>query len=184
MYIVKWLVISIVLINFVDASAQFEDQLEMEFVISNQDLTLVFLVFIVAVVGVCIFLTRDIILRKKTRYDYEDLESKKDKTYEKYHSDWNDDYEEMGSRKNTTKYEEFARDIQNSKLPDYYKILELSKDATPEEIKKQYRELAKKSHPDKTGDEESKIMADINKAYEVLSDVELRSKYDNYLDNL
>lgn len=73
--------------------------------------------------------------------------------------------------------------MQDENLPDYYSILKIPRDATPEEIKQQYRKLAKKLHPDKTSNKDAKdIMAEINKAYEILSDSELRSRYDKYLD--
>lgn len=172
------------ILSFMQATAQTEnEQLEMELVVSNEDLTLLFVAFIVAVAGTCVFLARDVILRKKTNYDYEEFESKKDKTYEKYHSDWSDDYEELGARKNISMDKEFKEAAKNSELPDYYKILGLARDATQEEIKRQYRKLAKKSHPDKTKDEEAReIMTGLNKAYEVLSDRELRAKYDSCLD--
>lgn len=176
-------IISPTVISFVQATAQSDRELEMEFVISSGELILLFTVFGLAVAGVCIFLARDIILRKKTLYDSKEFESKKDKTYEKYHSGWGDDYEEVGTRKNTSIDEEFRKAAQNSELPDYYKVLGLPRDATQEDIKKQYRVLAKKSHPDKTGHGGSKeIMAGINEAYEVLSDQETRAKYDGFLD--
>ncbi len=63
---------------------------------------------------------------------------------------------------------------------DYYKILGVDKKASQAEIKKAYRKLAVKYHPDKTkGDKalEEKFK-DINEAYEVLSDPEKREKYD------
>ena len=47
-------------------------------------------------------------------------------------------------------------------LPDYYKILEISRTASQEEIKKRYRELAKKLHPDKSKDKSTEdTMAEI-----------------------
>ncbi len=61
---------------------------------------------------------------------------------------------------------------------DYYKILGVSKDADQNEIKKAYRKLAHKHHPDKGGDEEK--FKKINEAYQVLSDEEKRSKYDRF----
>ena len=61
---------------------------------------------------------------------------------------------------------------------DYYKILGVSKDASPEEIKKAYYKLAHKYHPDKGGDE--KKFKEINEAYQVLSDKEKRAQYDRY----
>ncbi|MGM0441469.1 MAG: molecular chaperone DnaJ [Elusimicrobiota bacterium] len=65
---------------------------------------------------------------------------------------------------------------------DYYDILGVSKDASQDEIKKAYRKLALKYHPDRTdGDEESQEkFKEINQAYEVLSDTEKRKKYDRF----
>jgi len=65
---------------------------------------------------------------------------------------------------------------------DYYKILGLSKNATENEIKKAYRKLARKYHPDlnpndKTAEQKFK---EINEANEVLSHPENRKKYDTY----
>lgn len=64
---------------------------------------------------------------------------------------------------------------------DYYKILGLEKTATPEAIKKTYRKLAQKYHPDKNpGNKESENkFKDVSEAYEVLSDKDKRAKYDN-----
>ena len=55
---------------------------------------------------------------------------------------------------------------------DYYKILELDKSATTEQIKKAYRKLARKYHPDLNPDnkEANKMFQQINEAHEVLSD--------------
>lgn len=64
---------------------------------------------------------------------------------------------------------------------DYYKILELSKNATDDDIKKAYRKLALKYHPDKNnspGAEES--FKEVAEAYEVLSDKKKREVYDQY----
>ena len=65
-------------------------------------------------------------------------------------------------------------------MPNYYKILGIEIDATPEDIKKNFRELAKKTHPDKTKKDSEQEMIKINKAYEILSDKESREKYDRY----
>lgn len=65
---------------------------------------------------------------------------------------------------------------------DYYKILEIDKTATPEDIKKAYRKLARKLHPDlNPNDKEAhKKFQQLNEANEVLSDPEKRKKYDKY----
>ena len=64
---------------------------------------------------------------------------------------------------------------------DYYEILGLSKNATEQEIKKAYRTLAKKYHPDmnKEANAEEKFK-EVQEAYEVLSDEQKRSNYDQF----
>lgn len=65
---------------------------------------------------------------------------------------------------------------------DYYEVLGVSKDASDEEIKKAYRALAKKYHPDMNKDDknaEAKFK-EVNEAYSVLSDAQKRSAYDQY----
>jgi curved DNA-binding protein len=67
----------------------------------------------------------------------------------------------------------------NEKFVDYYKILDIDIEATQEEIKHKYIELAKKYHPDqKTGNTE--LFQLISKAYELLSNKETRKEYDLY----
>jgi len=65
---------------------------------------------------------------------------------------------------------------------DYYKILDLKKSASIDDIKKAYRKLARKYHPDlnPNNDEANKKFQQINEANEVLSDPEKRKKYDKY----
>jgi curved DNA-binding protein len=65
---------------------------------------------------------------------------------------------------------------------DYYKILGLDKNATADDIRKAYRKLARKHHPDlNPNDKEAhKKFQQINEANEVLSDPEKRKKYDQY----
>lgn len=60
----------------------------------------------------------------------------------------------------------------------YYDILGVKRSATPAEIKKAYRKLARTHHPDAGGDEET--FKRINEAYEVLSDPEKKKNYDRY----
>jgi molecular chaperone DnaJ len=61
---------------------------------------------------------------------------------------------------------------------NYYDILGVKKDATSDEIKKAFRRLARKHHPDTGGDEEK--FKQVNEAYEALSDSEKRAQYDQY----
>mmetsp|Transcript_3344 Transcript_3344/g.5083 ORF Transcript_3344/g.5083 Transcript_3344/m.5083 type:complete len:516 (-) Transcript_3344:242-1789(-) len=71
--------------------------------------------------------------------------------------------------------------LKQSKEKNYYKILGVQRNAASKEIKKAYRELALKWHPDKNPDnaeEAEKMFQDISEAYEVLSDKETRAKYD------
>ncbi len=65
---------------------------------------------------------------------------------------------------------------------DYYEVLEVSRDATPEEIKRAYRRLARKHHPDvNSGDEKAEArFKEINEANEVLSDPQKRANYDRF----
>ena len=65
---------------------------------------------------------------------------------------------------------------------DYYELLEINKSADKSAIKKAYRNMAKKYHPDKNpGDNEAEeIFKAVNEAYQVLSDEEKRSIYDRY----
>lgn len=62
---------------------------------------------------------------------------------------------------------------------DYYEILGVSRSAGNKEIKKAYRKLAHKHHPDKAGGNEAKFK-EINEAYQVLSDKKKRSQYDQF----
>ncbi len=62
---------------------------------------------------------------------------------------------------------------------DYYQILGVSRDASLEEIKKAFRKLAHKYHPDKEGGDEEKFK-EINEAYQVLSDEKKRRQYDQF----
>lgn len=64
---------------------------------------------------------------------------------------------------------------------DFYAILEVSPHASADEIKRAYRKMAKRYHPDSNGGEDtSESFQQVNRAYEVLSDPRLKSKYDMF----
>ena len=150
-----------------------------EYNISQEDLILTFTIASIVVVGIFVYLARNIILRKKTEYDESNLASKQDRDYEKYHSDWTDE-EIFGSRKSTINANEL-REMHNKKsLPDYYSVLGLTDNASGVEIKNQYRKLAKQYHPDRNNESTQEKMSEINKAYEVLSDAVLKVEYDKF----
>jgi len=153
-----------------------------ELVVSDTDLTIIFSGFIIAVIAIFLYLARHQILRKKLEYDKDDFESKKNRDYEKYHSDWtSDDY--IGKKRKSKDDEEYIKSLKNSNFTDYYKILKIPQTATHDQIKNQFRLLVKEWHPDRNPDSSTKEkMAEINKAYEVLSDKKRRKNYDKYFD--
>ncbi|MGB3652170.1 MAG: DnaJ domain-containing protein, partial [Rivularia sp. (in: cyanobacteria)] len=69
-----------------------------------------------------------------------------------------------------------------SDFKDYYQVLGVSKNASQDDIKKAYRKLARKYHPDlNPGDKQAENrFKEINEAQEVLCDPEKRQKYDKY----
>src|SRR5438093_7442124 len=64
---------------------------------------------------------------------------------------------------------------------NYYAILGVPIDADSETLKRAYRQLARKYHPDLTGPEGAVMMKRINRAYDVLSDPEKRLNYDTII---
>ena len=150
--------------------------------LTESDQITIFAIAAIIIIGALIFLARGSFIRKKTEYDIGEWESKKNRDYEKYHSEWmNDEVSFERTGKDKLSDEEFRKSLLNENIPDYYAILQVSKDASQDEIKKQFRLLAKKWHPDKkqSNDAEEK-MAQINMAYEVLSDHKRRKMYDQH----
>ena len=165
---------------FYDSGAQINPPSAVsDYYISSEDLYLTFAISIIIVAGVFIYLARHIILQKKTSYDDVKLDSKKDRDYEKYHSEWSEE-EIFGSRKINTEAKEFREMYNDNLLPDYYLVLGLTNDSSQSEIKNQYRKLAKQYHPDRNKDSSEEKMAQINKAYEILSDKKLKAEYDKF----
>jgi len=70
-------------------------------------------------------------------------------------------------------------------VKDYYKILEISINATKDDIKKAFRSLAKKYHPDRNVNDENALIKfqEVNEAYEVLSNEDSRKDYDKKISN-
>lgn len=68
-------------------------------------------------------------------------------------------------------------------MDDYYKILQVERTASIDEIKKSYRKLVKKFHPDQNPNNENaeKIFAKISEAYDTLSNTEKKASYDKRL---
>ena len=65
---------------------------------------------------------------------------------------------------------------------DYYEVLGVDKNASPDEIKKAYRKLAMKYHPDQNPGDKSaeEKFKEVNEAYEILSDADKKSRYDQF----
>ena len=69
-------------------------------------------------------------------------------------------------------------------MVDYYKVLGISNNASADEIKNAFRQLAKQYHPDKNlSQDTTAVFQKINEAYNVLSNKELRAKYDAAISN-
>jgi hypothetical protein len=87
-------------------------------------------------------------------------------------------------KRNERKHEAHKKSAGSTKddtRPYYYKVLDVSTDASRDEIKKAYRRLSMLYHPDASTDPDAeKKMKEINKAHDVLSDPDKRARYDNF----
>ncbi|KAJ2906828.1 hypothetical protein MKZ38_010326 [Zalerion maritima] len=95
--------------------------------------------------------------------------------------EWKTVHEMDPSDHNAAKeYRNAQKELKKSERKDYYAILEVSKTATADDIKKAYRKKAIKFHPDKNPDdpEAAEKFKEISEAYETLSDPQKRSRYD------
>ena len=66
-------------------------------------------------------------------------------------------------------------------MDDYYDILNVKKGSSKNEIKKAYRKVAMKFHPDRNNNTTDNLFKNILHAYQIISDTEKRLNYDNYL---
>ncbi|KAF8283362.1 putative DnaJ chaperone protein [Trypanosoma cruzi] len=65
-------------------------------------------------------------------------------------------------------------------MTDYYQSLELPRDATQEQIRRNYRQLALRFHPDRAGPEGAERLKEVQSAYEVLLNPQKRKIYDRF----
>ena len=94
-----------------------------ELVVSDTDLTIIFSGFIIAVIAIFLYLARHQILRKKLEYDKGDFESKKNRDYEKYHSDWAS-YDYIGKERKSKDDKEFRKSIPELSIDDSIRLEE------------------------------------------------------------
>ena len=126
----------------------------------------------------------------KRTWGYQYTQEEKDKDQRRW-EEWEREFEEECEREeqemNETweEFRRFAEEFNNRfGIGKYYKVLELDTNATLEQIKARYRELALKWHPDKHQNDPTfrdEMIKKINEAYETLKDPVKRRKYDNSL---
>lgn len=145
--------------------------------------------------------------KKEERYlnDLKKLESKYQKNYERLEKEYQrkfEQYREYLEREFWKRWNEYKsgnydfdevfeeeseeKQAQESKIFDtaknYYDVLQVSKNATIEQIKKQFRKLILQYHPDRNkSPEANEICIDLYEAYETLSDPDKRAQYDEYV---
>jgi len=107
--------------------------------------------------------------------------------YEKSVADYEKICQMEKTKENLTALKHAKLELKKSKRKDYYKILGVSKDSSDDEIKKAYRKMALKEHPDRCQDEELKqekesAFKEIGEAYSTLSDPKKKAAYDSGKD--
>ena len=166
-------------INFEIVNENVSSENENVITFSTNDLILGFSIAVAVIAGILIYLTKDSLFRKKGDYEKKNYQSKINRDYEKYHSNWTDDSEDLFGKNRKKTNQEFKEFLSSKKIPNYYQILELPNFASSKEIKEKYRELVKTWHPDKTKNKDSEIkISKINEAYEILSDPEKKKAFD------
>ncbi len=93
------------------------------------------------------------------------------------------------SRENEVTLRDAKHQLKLSQRKDYYKILGVDKNASADEIKRAFRKLALKHHPDRHSsaepsvrEEEEKVFKEVSSAYSILSDPDKKSRYDSGQD--
>ena len=119
-------------------------------------------------------------LKKKQSYTTNFEQTYQTSDSDDYNFEYDDDNDNYNNNYNYRKEEDNKQNESFKK--DYYSILDVSKNASTEEIKLAYKRQITKYHPDKnSGSENStEITKLINEAYEVLSDPEKRDQYDRF----
>ena len=119
------LAVSMCIFLFSTSDVYAQDQVP---VLQTQDLVIIFGLFCISIIILVLYISRDVILRRKSRYDASKMDSQKNRDYEKYHSEWGD---EWGWREDKQKKDRYKI----SKDDEYYNILGVKKNATMSEIK-------------------------------------------------
>ena len=83
------LAVSMCIFLFSTSDVYAQDQVP---VLQTQDLVIIFGLFCISIIILVLYISRDVILRRKSRYDASKMDSQKNRDYEKYHSEWGDEW--------------------------------------------------------------------------------------------
>jgi curved DNA-binding protein CbpA len=87
----------------------------------------------------------------------------------------------MEDRSRASRFKTIQEHMATQRKQDYYDVLGLPRNASPDDIKKAFRRLAMQYHPDRNKESEAEArFKEVNEAYEVLSDPERRAMYDRF----